>query len=136
MTLKTPWSAHEIHPETPPDGILLSERFKGHDVSGIFDHLRQRGKEFGIVFGDRILLSNSRLALEACEYARDTGKYKRFHEHMFHAYFNEAMDIGSWSDVFNCRRCGLDAADMMNALKDGRYRSRLMKQEKKGKRST
>jgi hypothetical protein len=43
----------------------------------MYDQLRQRGKEFNIVFADRTLLSNSRLALEASEYARDRGKYCR-----------------------------------------------------------
>ena len=42
----------------------------------MYDQLRQRGKEFNIVFADRTLLSNSRLALEASEYARDKGKYE------------------------------------------------------------
>ena len=47
------------------------------------EQLRQRGKEFGIIFGNRTVLSNSRLALEASEYARDMGKYESFHEAMF-----------------------------------------------------
>jgi hypothetical protein len=79
------WISYELHPETPPEGILLSERFKGYDVSKMFDALRQRGKEFGIVFGDCSVLSNSRLSLEASEYARDMGKYEQFHEKIFHA---------------------------------------------------
>ena len=26
------WVSYELHPETPPEGILLSERFKGIDI--------------------------------------------------------------------------------------------------------
>ena len=101
----------------------------------MFDHLRQRGKEIGIVFGFRTLLSNSRLALEAGEYARDLGKHKKFHEHMFHAYFTEELDIGSLGVIASiAARCGLDVADMMNALKDGRYRSRLTEASKEGEK--
>jgi predicted DsbA family dithiol-disulfide isomerase len=99
----------------------------------MYDQLRQRGKEFGIVFGDRTLLSNSRLALEASEYARDMGKYESFHEHMLHAYFTEAHDIGN-IDVIKAVAManGLDADDLANALKDGRYRSRLTEARKEG----
>ena len=129
------WVSYEIHPETPPDGILLSERFKGHDVSRMFDHLRQRGKEFGIIFGYRTLLSNSRLGLEAGEYARDMGKHKKFHEHTFRAYFTEELDIGRLEVISSiAARCGLDVADMMNALKDGRYSSRLAEARKEGEK--
>ena len=101
----------------------------------MFDHLRQRGKEFGIIFGYRTLLSNSRLGLEAGEYARDMGKHKKFHEHMFRAYFTEELDIGSLDVISSiAARCGLDVADMMNALKDGRYSSRLAEARKEGEK--
>jgi predicted DsbA family dithiol-disulfide isomerase len=116
----------ELHPETPPHGILLSERFKGYDVSQMYDQLRKRGKEYGIVFGDRILLSNSRKALEASEYARDMGKYESFHENIFHAYFTEALDIGSVEVIANvARNSGLNADDVLIALKNERYKSQL-----------
>jgi predicted DsbA family dithiol-disulfide isomerase len=105
---------------------LLSERFKGYDVSQMYDQLRKRGKEYGIVFGDRILLSNSRKALEASEYARDMGKYESFHENIFHAYFTEALDIGSVEVIANvARNSGLNADDVLIALKNERYKSQL-----------
>ena len=89
----------------------------------MYDQLRQRGKEYGIVFADRTILSNSRLALEASECARDMGKHERFHDHMFHAYFTEAMNIGRLELISSIAgRCDLDVVDMMNALKEGRYR--------------
>ena len=54
---------------------------------------------------------------------------------MFHAYFTEALDIGSLGVISSiAARCGLDAADMMNALKDGRYRSRLAEARKEGEK--
>jgi predicted DsbA family dithiol-disulfide isomerase len=92
----------------------------------MYDHLRQRGKEFGIVFGNRTLLSNSRLALEASEYARDMGKYEIFHETMLRYYFTEAHDIGNIGVITRVAvNCGLDAGDMMNAISEKRYRQRL-----------
>ena len=127
------WISYELHPETPTEGILLSERFKGYDVSQMYDHLRQRGRDFGIIFGDRTILPNSRLALEASEYARDVGKYESFHEQVFHAYFTEIIDIGNTDKLCDiATRCDLDVIDMINALKDRRYKSRLDEAKQEG----
>lgn len=113
--------------------MLLAERFKGRDLSKMYAPLRQRGKEFNIVFADRTLLSNSRLALEASEYARDRGQYERFHESIFLGYFTEARDIGSLEVISAiAARCDLDVDDMMIALRDGRYRPRLVEARKEG----
>lgn len=99
----------------------------------MFDNLRLRGKEFGIVFGDLTVLSNSRLSLEASEYARDKGKFEQFDEQIFHAYFTEAMDIGNAEILCNIASgCGLDPVDMMQALKEGCYKLRLDESRKEG----
>ena len=111
----------------------MSERFKGYDISQMFDNLRRSGKDFGIVFGDRTLLSNSRLSLEASEYARDMGLYDQFHDRIFHAYFTEALDIGNAKILCDIASgCGLDTADMMHALNDGCYKLRLDEAKKEG----
>lgn len=105
---------------------MLSERFRGFDISAMFNNLRRSGKEYGIEFADRTLLSNSRLSLEAGEYARDMGKYDAFHDKVFHAYFTDALDIGDIDVLSNIATgCGLDAVDMQRALAEGKYRHRL-----------
>jgi predicted DsbA family dithiol-disulfide isomerase len=118
--------SYELHPETPPQGELLSERFKGRDLSSFYEQLRARGKEAGIAFNTHTLLSNSRLALMASEYARDQGHHDSFHGNMFSAYFTEGQDIGH-PDVIAAIavKSGLDAKETLAAAKDGRYASRL-----------
>ncbi len=120
------WVSYELHPETPPAGMLLSERFKGRDLSQFYEQLKARGKEVGVVFNTHTLLSNSRLALLASEYARDIGRYEAFHENIFHAYFTESLDIGH-PDVLAAiaAKSGLDTKEMLAAVNDGRYASRL-----------
>ena len=106
--------------------MLLSERFKGYDLSSFYDQLRARGKEVGVVFGDLTVLSNSRLALMASEYARDLGKYDSFHENMFHAYFSEGLDIGNPDVIADVAgKSGLDEKETLSAVRDDRYASRL-----------
>jgi len=123
----------ELHPETPPAGMLLSVRFKGHDLSSFYDQLRKRGKEVGVVFGTHTILSNSRLALMASEYARDQGRYDAFHESMFHAYFTEGLDIGKTDVIADvAKKSGLNEKETLNAVRDGRYASRLNEARKEG----
>jgi predicted DsbA family dithiol-disulfide isomerase len=127
------WVSYELHPETPSAGMLLTERFKGYDLSGFYDQLRARGKEVGIVFGNRALLSNSKLALEASECARDLGKYDDFHENTFSAYFTEGLDIGNLEIIAAvARKSGIDEAEVLSAVKDGRYLPRLINARKEG----
>jgi len=92
----------------------------------MYDNIRKRGDEFGIKFGPRLLLSNSRMSLEASEYARDMGKYELFHEQMFYTYFTESKDIGSLEVLSESARvCGLDTDELLQALKERRYAHRL-----------
>ncbi len=103
-------------------------------MTKMYDHLRQRGREFGIVFGNHTLLSNSRIALGASEYARDMGMFDGFHENMFRAYFTEALDIGNLDVVSSVAKGnGLDADSMMAAIQDGRYRTRLDEARREGR---
>ena len=125
------WVSFELHPETPPTGMLLSERFKGYDLSSFYDQLRARGLEVGVDFGTHTLLSNSRLALMASEFARDQGRYDSFHENMFHAYFTEGLDIGKPDVIADIAiKSGLDEKETLSAVRDGRYASRLNKARK------
>jgi predicted DsbA family dithiol-disulfide isomerase len=124
--IRDDWLSFELHPETPPEGIAYAERFPGADVEAMYENIRKRGDEFGIKFGPRLLLSNSRMSLEASEYARDMGKYELFHERIFYTYFTESKDIGSLEVLTESARvCGLDTDELMKALKDRRYAHRL-----------
>ncbi|MGO9137962.1 MAG: DsbA family protein [Syntrophales bacterium] len=124
--IRDDWLSFELHPETPPEGIPYAKRFPGADVEAMYGNIRKRGDEFGIKFGPRLLLSNSRMSLESSEYARDMGKYDLFHERMFYTYFTESKDIGSLEVLTESARvCGLDTDELMKALKERRYANRL-----------
>jgi predicted DsbA family dithiol-disulfide isomerase len=127
------WVSYELHPETPPGGVLLSERFKGYDLSSFQEQLRERGREAGVVFGNRTILSNSRLALAASEFARDRGSYDSFHENIFQAYFTEGLDIGNPNVIAAVAgKSGLDEKEILNSISDGRYLPRLDQARKEG----
>jgi predicted DsbA family dithiol-disulfide isomerase len=113
--------------------MLLSERFKGYDLSSFYENLRAQGKAVGVSFGNPTVLSNSRLALMASEYARDQGQYDSFHANMFHAFFTEGLDIGKLDVIAAvAKNSGLDEKATLSAVSDSRYLSRLNDSRKEG----
>lgn len=116
--------SYEIHPETPPDGILL-ERLFGPGVRGRQEGQRQRCLELGLPFEPPRLLSNSRLAVEAAEFARDAGRHGEFHREVLAAYFARSEDIGHVDVLARAAEgIGLDPDGMRAALAGGAYAPR------------
>lgn len=127
------WVGYELHPETPKEGVLLVERFPDYDLDALFEELRIKGGKYGCEFGNITLLSNSRMALEACEFAKDHGKHDIFHTAMFRAYFSQARDIGQISVVLDVgAQVGLDTNKLLKALTKRRYEDRLEKGHEEG----
>ena len=94
----------------------------------MFDHVRKVGANVGVTFGDVKLLANSRLALEASEYAKDHGVFDQLHDKMFRAYFNYGEDIGSLAVILkSAMALGIDADELKKALDQGTYTVRLQK---------
>ena len=115
--------------------MLLSVRLPGIDWEGMYQNLRRSGAQYGISFGDVKLLSNSRLSLEAGEYARDHGRFDEYHEEIFRAYFTEVKDIGRMDVILDAARsAGLDAEGLTAALQDGRYRAKLQNAQQESER--
>jgi len=116
----------EIHPETPLEGTAMTMRFRPEDIERMMEQLRSRGAPFGITFADRPLLSNSNLALQAAEFARDQNLFYPFHVALFTAYFSHGLDIGN-IDVLAmiAKDVGLDVQAMKQALQNKKYLLRL-----------
>ncbi len=116
----------EIHPDTPTGGRPLTELFRREDTERMMQHLRIAGAPFGITFADRPMLSNSRSALQAAEYARDQGKFQELHTALFAAYFSLGLDIGNLDVLAQLAyNAALDADAMKNAIQQGTYLPRL-----------
>lgn len=79
----------------------------------------------GLVLRSPPLIANSRLALEASEFARAAGQeaFDRFHRAVFRAYFEDGRNIGDPEVLVAIgEREGLDAGGLRAALADRRYR--------------
>lgn len=88
--------------------------------------LKQSGAPYGIDFNTMELMSNSHLALEASEFAREHGKFDDFHQRIFKAYFLEGKDIGQLQTILSIAEAmGLDAALLRDSLEQGVYSQSL-----------
>lgn len=113
--------SYEIHPETPPGGVLL-ERLFGPGIVQMQESQRRRCAELDLPFEAPRLLGNSRLVIEAAEFARDAGKHHEFHRAVLAAYFARSQDIGDLDVVSEIAAgIGLDTAALRQELAAGRY---------------
>lgn len=120
--------AYELRPETPTEGIPLTTLFPGVDLKQRYANMNRAGEPYGIVFGELSRVSNSHLALEAGEFAKDAGKFHEYHDRVFRAYFSELLDIGNLDVLVKLAvEAGLDAGDLRIALDTGRYAQRLQR---------
>lgn len=88
--------------------------------------LRQRGEPYGLIFGNLSTLCNSRLALEAAEFARDMGRYGVFHDAVFKAYFTDGRNIGDKQELLDiATSIGLEPAALGRALDEKQYGERV-----------
>jgi predicted DsbA family dithiol-disulfide isomerase len=104
----------------------LAERYPKWNIEELHEAMRVRGAKFGLEFSDYRLLSNTHIALQAAEFARDQDLFRPFHEGLFRAYFGRGQDIGRREVVAEvAEACGLVAADLLAAVEDRRYEERL-----------
>lgn len=112
------WSPFELHPETPAEGRERQPRPGPNRAE-------EAAAAAGLVLRSPPVIANSRLALEASEFAREAGSevFDRFHRAIFRAYFEEGRNIGD-PDVLTeiARDTGLDGDALREALTDRRYR--------------
>ena len=64
-----------------------------------FRQLDERRQKMGVRFGPQPLMSNSRMAMQGGEFAKEHGKYDAYHEAVFQAFFTDCKDIGNRSVI-------------------------------------
>jgi len=123
--LEVEWVSFEIHPETRAEGVPLAELFPGRAMEASAEVMRRRAEEFDLPYRPSERLSNSRLAIEASELARDQEKFEEFHRAVFNSYFAKAEDIGYLAVLRRlAEEAGLDPEELGEALDSGRYAAR------------
>lgn len=89
-------------------------------------NIRRLAEPLGLEFAELTHLPNSGLALQASEFARDSGKFEPFHEQLFYSYFTVGENIGDIDVIINLGQIvGLDGVQLRTALIKGSYQFRL-----------
>lgn len=119
------WKGFQIHPEWPAEGMPAAQWRGGIDPESrkvIWKRIVAMGEAAGVAMKPPETLTNSRLALEAAEFAQTTGRAEAFEERIYRAYFSEGLNIGRAGVIAELAAdAGLDAAAMSEALEARRY---------------
>jgi len=111
----------------PPEGMEIPGEYLA-DMADTRRRLKKMADVGGlkVVFSGRI--SNSRLALEATEYAYAHGRGEEFHRAVFQKLYAEGQHIGNWEVLREAAiNAGLDAGEMESVVKSGEYAEVLEK---------
>ena len=96
------WKGFEIHPETPSEGQALEELGLPKDYIEMSKrNVEKLAKDTNLDLKERQKISNSNLALRTAEFAKKKGKFNKFHNRIFRAYWQEGKDIGDSEILFD-----------------------------------
>ena len=126
--LEDEWPPFELHPETPPEGVLLADAYPELDPEDFSYQMNRRGEPLGIRFGVPTRMGNSRLALEGAEFAKEQGLFSAYHDAVFRASFTDCRDIGNMDVLLAAAgEAGLDIQQFQAALSAGTYTERVVR---------
>jgi predicted DsbA family dithiol-disulfide isomerase len=121
------WRGFELHPETPPGGQRLAERYGERRFAEMADHLRRFAAYFGIE-GMRIpeRTPNTREALAVAEWARDQGRLHDFRRAVMSAHWREGRDLEDHRVLADlAHSAGLEPEKALASVSDPVYRARV-----------
>ena len=108
-----------LHPDTPAQGILMSDLFAGRDYDPEAAHQRMKGlmEVEGLPYGERTHTYNSRLAQELGSWAETRPDGQIIHDELYRAYFVDGKNIGSKQVVVEiAEKIGLNVEETKEVL--------------------
>ncbi|MGA7869628.1 MAG: DsbA family oxidoreductase [Candidatus Binatus sp.] len=123
------WRGFQIHPDWPVEGIptdKLLEAGDGASRQALWKRISAMAEAVGFSMKPPAVLTNSRAALAATEFARESGGDEALEERIYRAYFNDGENIGDAEVVVRLAgEAGLDAGAVADAIKSPKYEMRL-----------
>lgn len=132
LELDIDWKGIEIHPEYPGEGQKSSKTLKSLKTA---ESIKGAAKESGMEMLLPGFRTNSRLSLEASEFAKTRGRFVSFHKLIYEAYFMERKNIGDMEIVLEAGvMSGLDPKELEECL-TGRTMFHKVEENKKAAQS-
>lgn len=117
------WMPFLLRPNMPEAGEDIPAYIKAKK-SQTGDRLHHLAEMQNLPMVTTTWLSNTRLAHEATEFAREHGKGIEFHRVVFRMYYGENKDIGQWDTLRQAAvEAGLEPDDMQKSVTSGQYQS-------------
>jgi predicted DsbA family dithiol-disulfide isomerase len=111
-----------LHPEAPIDGIAMDEYFGRGRFDQIRTHLETMAAQAGLSMHQRDVLINSRRALGAAEFARESGKHDDMHRALFKAHWEGTGRLEEIDDLVRIGAgLGLDPIELRKSIQEDRY---------------
>jgi len=123
------WRGFQIHPEWPAQGIPADRALGTIDPASrvaLWKRISAMAEAVGFSMKPPAVLTDSRAALAATEFARESGRDEALEERIYRAYFNDGANIGDAQTVARlAAETGLDSGEVADAIKSPRYEMRL-----------
>jgi len=123
------WRGFQIHPDWPAEGLAADHvRATGDPDSrrALWERISAMAEAVGFSMRPPAVLTNSRAALAATEFARESGRDEALEERIYRAYFSEGLNIGDPAVVVKlATEAGLDSSAVADAIKSPKYELRL-----------
>lgn len=120
------WKVFPLHPETPEEGIELSELFAGREehIKSMQRRLRQLAQAEGLPLAERTRTYNSRRAQELGKWAEVLGKGAAFRTAVYKAFFVEGRNIALADELVRiAENAGLPGDEAQAAILNEIYAS-------------
>ena len=115
------WVGIEIHPEYSPEG---KKRKRTPRTEHLSETLYEIAKNDGTEISLPGFITNSRLCLEASEFAKIQNRFLQFHNEAYNYYFNKRENIGKFDTVLEIG----DTAGLDVKVLEEKLRSRSLKE--------
>jgi len=123
------WRGFQIHPDWPAEGIASEQARETSDPDSrraLWNRISAMAEAVGFSMRPPAVLTNSRAALAATEFARESGRDEALEERIYRAYLSEGLNIGDPGVVARLgSEAGLDSAEVADAIKSPKYEMRL-----------
>jgi len=127
--LELEWRGFQIHPEWPAEGMPPERFYQSMGAERrrvVWHNIQALADEIQLPIKPPAVLVNSRLALEAAEFAAEADLGEAFEERVYRSYFQEDANIGDPGVIGALAgEIGLDRAATETALRSGRYSLKL-----------
>ncbi len=128
--IKLKYTLFPLHPNTPDEGLDLTELFRGRDIdiAAAQQHLQNLATEEGLDFSERKMTYNSRLAQELAKWAEQQPGGEKIHDLFYRAYFVDGINLADRRELTRVvESIGLDGSRAGEVLEDREFREAVDK---------